>query len=144
MILWKIKKNYFSFKGIRYLSSKKVSNYYVHERPSVKEMDDEYKKFLEIKKKENILSEFKITNIDINTFKKYKHKNNPTFSTEFKIFITGFLIFSWCIFAIYLTIRIMTPDDFEWVENERKRLEDAKKKIMIIKEKELKSVHNQN
>ncbi|CRG98676.1 conserved Plasmodium protein, unknown function [Plasmodium relictum] len=142
MVLWKIKKCSFSFKGIRYLSSKKVTNYYAHERPSVKEMDDEYKRFLEIKKKESIIPEFKITNIDINTYKKYKHKNNPIFSTEFKIFITGFLILSWCIFAIYMTIRIMSPEDFEWVESERKRLEEAKKKIMIIKEKEMKSIDN--
>ncbi|KAI4840364.1 hypothetical protein MKS88_001085 [Plasmodium brasilianum] len=100
-------------------------------------MDDEYKKFLEIKRKENNnIPEFKITNIDINTFKKYKHKNNPIFSTEFKVFITGFLLCSWCVFAIYLTVRIMSPDDFDWVEQERKRLENAKKKIMSIKEKE--------
>ncbi|SBT70528.1 conserved Plasmodium protein, unknown function [Plasmodium malariae] len=127
----------FSFKGVRCLSSKKISNYYTPQRPSVKDMDDEYKKFLEIKRKENNnIPEFKITNIDINTFKKYKHKNNPIFSTEFKVFITGFLLCSWCVFAIYLTVRIMSPDDFDWVEQERKRLENAKKKIMSIKEKE--------
>ncbi|GAW79436.1 hypothetical protein, conserved [Plasmodium gonderi] len=124
-------------KGFRYLSSKKISNYYTPQGPSVKDMDDEYRKFLQMKRKEKILPEYdKITNIDINTFKKYKHKNNPIFSTEFKVFITGFLICGWCVFAIYLTIRIMSPDDFEWVESERKRLEDAKKKIMIIKDRE--------
>ncbi|SBT31508.1 conserved Plasmodium protein, unknown function [Plasmodium ovale wallikeri] len=110
--------------------------YYPTERPSVKDMDEEHRKFLKMGKKENITSEFKITNIDINTFRKYKHKNNPIFSTEFKIFITGVFLCGWCVFAIYLTVRIMSPDDFEWVENERKRLEDAKKKIMCIKEKE--------
>ncbi|SCL97732.1 conserved Plasmodium protein, unknown function [Plasmodium chabaudi chabaudi] len=124
------------FNNARYLSSKRISNPYPVERPSVKEMDDEYKRFLQLKKKENPTPEFKITNIDINTFRKYKHKNNPTFSTEFKVFITGLSICAWCLFAMYMTVKIMTPNDFEWVDNERKRLEEAKKKIMSIKEKE--------
>ncbi|EUD66739.1 hypothetical protein C922_02724 [Plasmodium inui San Antonio 1] len=98
-------------------------------------MDEEYKRFLQLKRREKVLPDNKITSIDINTFKKYKHKNNPIFSTEFKVFITGFLICGWCVFAVYLTVRIMSPDDFEWVENERKRLEDAKRKVMIIKER---------
>ncbi|KJP87341.1 hypothetical protein AK88_03021 [Plasmodium fragile] len=109
--------------------------YYPPQGPSVKDMDEEYKRFLQLKRREKVLPDNKITSIDINTFKKYKHKNNPIFSTEFKVFITGFLICGWCVFAIYLTVRIMSPDDFEWVESERKRLEDAKKKIMIIKER---------
>ncbi|KJP87340.1 hypothetical protein AK88_03020 [Plasmodium fragile] len=125
----------FTPKGVRYVSSKKISNYYPPQGPSVKDMDEEYKRFLQLKRREKVLPDNKITSIDINTFKKYKHKNNPIFSTEFKVFITGFLICGWCVFAIYLTVRIMSPDDFEWVESERKRLEDAKKKIMIIKER---------
>ncbi|CZT98188.1 hypothetical protein PFMG_00808 [Plasmodium falciparum IGH-CR14] len=128
----------FLLRGMRYFtSSKKISNYYSHDGPSVRDMDNEYKKFIEIRKRENKIGDFKITNIDINTFKKYKHKNNPTFSTEFKIFITGIIISMWCVFAIYLTIRIMSPDNFDWVEDERKRLEDAKKKIILIKEKNM-------
>ncbi|SOV10626.1 conserved Plasmodium protein, unknown function [Plasmodium sp. gorilla clade G2] len=128
----------FFLRGMRYFTSpKKISNYSYHDGPSVRDMDHEYKKFLELRKRENKIPDFKITNIDINTFKKYKHKNNPTFSTEFKIFITGIIISIWCFFAIYITIRIMSPDNFDWVENERKRLEDAKKKIIIIKEKNM-------
>ncbi|VWU51220.1 conserved protein, unknown function [Hepatocystis sp. ex Piliocolobus tephrosceles] len=130
----RLKKLVFPYSGVRYLSVKKVSNYYPTEGPSVKEMDNEYRKFIQMKNKGVELPQFKITNIDINTFKQYKHKNNPLFSTEFKVFITGFLISCWCIFAVYLTVKILSPDDFEWIENERKRLEEAKKKIMTIKD----------
>lgn len=121
---------------IRRFFSKRITHYdpLEHERPSVKAMDEEYKRFIEKKKKDQDFPEFKITNIDINTFRQYKHKNNPIFSTEFKVFITGIFLFGWVLFAIYMTIRILTPDDFEWVEQERKRIEDAKKKIMSIKE----------
>ncbi|GIX62234.1 Sec1 family protein, putative [Babesia caballi] len=45
-------------------------------------------------------------------------------------------IFFWCIFACYMTYRVMRPEDYAWVDAERERIEAAKAKMQRIIELE--------
>ncbi|KEP67385.1 UNVERIFIED_CONTAM: hypothetical protein HHA_224340 [Hammondia hammondi] len=56
------------------------------------------------------------------------HGTTERFSTELKVFLYGWGMLFFVVGLTYATMKLMTPDDFEWVEAERERMEQAKRK----------------
>ncbi|PFH35331.1 hypothetical protein BESB_062180 [Besnoitia besnoiti] len=62
------------------------------------------------------------------TFQAFMHGKTERFSRELKVFLYGWGITLFIVGLTLLTIKLMAPDDFEWVEAERERMEQAKRK----------------
>ncbi|CDR96472.1 hypothetical protein, conserved [Babesia bigemina] len=72
-------------------------------------------------------------------FLKFTGGRQPLISSHLKANLLGMCpsgIFVWCIFACYMTYRIMRPEDYAWVDAERQRIEAAKIKMQRIIELE--------
>ncbi|EPT26944.1 hypothetical protein TGME49_224340 [Toxoplasma gondii ME49] len=62
------------------------------------------------------------------SFQAFMHGKTERFSTELKVFLYGWGMLFFVVGLTYTTMKLMTPDDFEWVEAERERMEQAKRK----------------
>jgi len=75
-------------------------------------------------------------NLKRKDFRQFMMGKPERFTREMKVFLTvlGFAI--WCLGISWFTVYLMKPDDYEWIEQERKRMETAKRKLeFIINEK---------
>lgn len=62
------------------------------------------------------------------SFHAFMHGKQEMFSRELKVFVYGWAMAGLLVGLTALTIYVMAPDDFEWVEEERARMERAKRK----------------
>ncbi|KAK1444897.1 hypothetical protein BgAZ_108030 [Babesia gibsoni] len=60
----------------------------------------------------------------------------PLISSHLKANLIASGLFAWCIFALYMTYRVMRPEDYAWLDAERERIEAAKEKMKRIIELE--------
>ncbi|OEH79465.1 uncharacterized protein LOC34619700 [Cyclospora cayetanensis] len=62
-------------------------------------------------------------------FHQFMYGKPQRFSKELKVAVMGCTLAGFGIGITWLTVYIMRPDDFEWVEEERKRIQEAKQRI---------------
>ncbi|CDJ50667.1 hypothetical protein, conserved [Eimeria brunetti] len=62
-------------------------------------------------------------------FHQFMHGKPQRFSKELKVTVMGCTLAGFGVGVTWLTAYIMRPDDFEWVEEERKRIQEAKERI---------------
>ena len=63
-------------------------------------------------------------------FHRFMMGRAPKIPEQWRAFVGGFVLFSWCIGACAFTMYKLRPDDFEWLEEERNKAEAAKARIM--------------
>lgn len=63
-------------------------------------------------------------------FHRFMMGRAPRVPEQWRAFVGGFVLFSWCVGACALTMYKLRPDDFEWLEEERNKAEAAKARIM--------------
>lgn len=68
-------------------------------------------------------------NLTRQQFHQFMHGKPQRFSKELKVAIMGVSLTAVGIGVTWLTAYIMRPDDFQWVEEERKRIQEAKERI---------------
>ncbi|KAF8820268.1 hypothetical protein IE077_003350 [Cardiosporidium cionae] len=68
-------------------------------------------------------------NLPRESFHSFMKGKPQRFSKELKIALTGWFFFLWFVGLNWLTLYLMRPDDFSWVDEERARLENAKRKL---------------
>lgn len=69
-------------------------------------------------------------------FLKFTGGKRPLISSHLKANLIASGLFAWCIFALYMTYRVMRPEDYAWLDAERERIEAAKEKMKRIIELE--------
>ena len=62
-------------------------------------------------------------------FHRFMMGRAPRVPEQWRAFVGGFVLFSWCVGACALTMYKLRPDDFEWLEEERNKAEAAKARI---------------
>lgn len=62
-------------------------------------------------------------------FHRFMMGKAPKVPEQWRAFVGGFVLFSWCIGACAFTMYKLRPDDFEWLEEERNKAEAAKARI---------------
>uniref|UniRef100_A0A0G4HDH9 Transmembrane protein n=1 Tax=Chromera velia CCMP2878 TaxID=1169474 RepID=A0A0G4HDH9_9ALVE len=67
-------------------------------------------------------------------FRQFMRGKPQRFSVELQQFIGAWIILGFISSEVMLTLYIMRPDDFEWVEEERARLEAAKRKMARLQQ----------
>jgi len=83
--------------------------------------------------------EFDLKRDDFHKFMKGKPER---FSNELRVFLTGVSLIFWAFGATYFTMYQLRPDDFGWVEEERKRLEAVKAKLQKIAAQQETGLHH--
>ncbi|KAL8429823.1 hypothetical protein ACSSS7_006271 [Eimeria intestinalis] len=68
-------------------------------------------------------------NISRQQFHQFMKGKPQRFSKELKVAVMGVSLTVFGVGMTWLTVYLMRPDDFEWVEEERKRIQDAKDRI---------------
>jgi hypothetical protein len=62
-------------------------------------------------------------------FHRFMMGKAPKIPEQWRAFVGGFILFSWCIGACAFTMYKLRPDDFEWLEEERNKAEAAKARL---------------
>ncbi|GFE52869.1 Sec1 family protein [Babesia ovis] len=96
------------------------------QRPTVSALD-RYKEVLSAERRKSIRR---------SDFLKFTGGRRPLISSHFKANLLASGILVWCVFACYMTYRVMRPEDYAWVDAERARIEEAKAKMQRIIEYE--------
>ncbi|EDO07778.1 putative integral membrane protein [Babesia bovis T2Bo] len=96
------------------------------QRPTVSALD-RYKQVLSAERRKSIRRA---------DFLKFTGGRRPLISSHLKANLLASGIFVWCVFACYMTYRIMRPEDYAWVDAERTRIAAAKEKMQRIIEYE--------
>ncbi|EKX73379.1 conserved hypothetical protein [Theileria equi strain WA] len=112
-------RRYFSFVDERRLKL-------AEQRPSVRELDVD----------KEILTGERRREIRRADFLKFTGGKRPLISSHLKGNIIAIFLGSWCIVAGILCLKMFKPESYEWLENERKRIEAAKEKLELIKQLE--------
>eukprot|EP00375_Theileria_parva_P000926 XP_763596.1 hypothetical protein [Theileria parva strain Muguga] len=91
-------------------------------------------KVSELDRFKEVLSGDKRKQIRRSDFLKFTGGKRPIISSHLKSNLISSGLIIWCVIAFFVTFKIMKPETYEWVENERKRIEAAKQKISLIKQ----------
>ncbi|UVC54257.1 hypothetical protein MACJ_003793 [Theileria orientalis] len=80
-----------------------------------------------------VLSGEKRKSIRRSDFLKFTGGKRPLISSHLHANLIASGLIVWAVVAFFLTFKVMKPESYEWVENERRRIEAAKQKIALIK-----------
>ncbi|KAK1932975.1 hypothetical protein X943_001663 [Babesia divergens] len=113
---------------VRAFSSKAKDRWQLtdEQRPTVSSLDT-YKEVLSGERRKSIRRD---------DFLKFTGGKRPLISSHLKGNLIASGIFVWCAAALYMTYRIMRPEDYAWLDAERQRIEAAKAKMQRIIELE--------
>ncbi|ORM41193.1 Vacuolar protein sorting-associated protein 45 -like protein [Babesia sp. Xinjiang] len=97
------------------------------------ELTDEHRPTVSaLDKYREVLSADRRKSIRRSDFLKFTGGRRPLISSHLKANLLASGILVWCVFACYMTYRVMRPEDYAWVDAERVRIEAAKAKMQRI------------